>query len=98
LPWTCPAAQLEPPDAAALGDVRRIRLTLAGPGEPPQPAPVAGVDPAESAGGDERYRLMTGAAGITWTARTQRGILRAAASAAQLVGSGGQFAHLQVVA
>ena len=76
--------------------MRRIRFTLAGPGEPREPAPVLGVDPAGPAAGDESYRLTTDAGGITCIARTPRGLLRAAASAAQRLGSGGQFAHLQI--
>jgi hexosaminidase len=90
------AARLESQDDGVEGDVRHIRLALAGRGELPAAAGVLGVDPAGPSGGDESYRLTTDAAGITCIARTPRGLLRAAASAAQLLGSGPALAHVQV--
>ncbi|MBR7837942.1 family 20 glycosylhydrolase [Actinospica durhamensis] len=72
---------------------RRIRLALAQPDElPPLPAPT-GVDPSGPQGESERYRLTVDADAITCTARGPRGLLRAAATAAQLLGAGGGLEH-----
>lgn len=74
-------------------DVRRIRLALARPGELPAFPVPTGLDPSGSQWGSEGYRLTVEAATITCTAHGPRGLLRAAASVAQLLGVGRALEH-----
>jgi hexosaminidase len=77
------------------GTVRRLRFTLAAPDEWPARPRALGEDPSGDPKRGEGYCLAVDASGITCSAPTARGLMRAAASAAQLLGTtvGGELAH-----